>query len=67
MTAPVIGTKRSTLTIWLATANCWQATGRVTAMSRDIVHGGAQIIADVDHTLGRDWDSRRLAAWQHLV
>lgn len=48
----------------LLLASGWQRHGYV---SRDLLHGGADIIADVDRTLGRDWDSRRLAAWQHLV
>ena len=45
-------------------ASDWQRHGYV---YRDLLHGGADIIADVDRTLGRDWDSRRLAAWQHLI
>jgi hypothetical protein len=45
-------------------ADNWQRHGYV---SQDLLHGGAEIIADVDRTLGRSWDSRRLAAWQNLV
>ena len=48
----------------LLLADNWQRHGYV---SQDILAGGAQIIADVDRTLGRDWDSRRLAAWQYLI
>lgn len=45
-------------------ADNWQRNGYV---AKDLLHGGADIISSVDRTLGRDWDSRRLAAWQHLV
>lgn len=45
-------------------ADNWQRHGYV---SEDLLSGGAQIIADVDRTLGRTWDSRRIAAWRHLV
>jgi hypothetical protein len=48
----------------LMLAGNWQRHGYV---SSDLLHGGAEIIASVDRTLDRDWDSRRLAAWQHLV
>ena len=42
----------------------WQRHGYV---AKDVLHDGAQIIADVDRTLGRTWDSRRATAWQELV
>jgi hypothetical protein len=45
-------------------AGNWQRHGHV---AKDLLHGGADIISSVDRTLGREWDSRRLAAWQHLV
>jgi hypothetical protein len=45
-------------------AGTWQRHGYV---AQDLLNGGPQIIADVDRTLGRTWDSRRAAAWQHLV
>lgn len=45
-------------------ADNWQRNGYV---SKNLLSGGAEIIASVDRTLGRDWDSRRLQAWQHLV
>jgi len=35
--------------------------------SRQILKGGAGIIADVDRLLGRPWDPRRLAAWNQLI
>jgi hypothetical protein len=35
--------------------------------SRQLLTGGAGIIADVDRLLGRPWDPRRLAAWNHLI
>ena len=45
-------------------ASNWQRHGYV---AKDLLRGGAEIIANVDRTLGRDWDVRRLAAWQHLI
>jgi hypothetical protein len=48
----------------LLLAGNWQRHGYVAA---DLLHSGTQIIADVDRTLGRTSDSRRAAAWQHLV
>ena len=45
-------------------AGNWQRHGYV---AKDLLHGGADIISSVDRTLGREWDSSRLAAWQHLV
>ena len=45
-------------------ADDWQRNGYV---AKDLLTGGGQIIASVDRTLGRDWDSRRLQAWQQLV
>ncbi len=35
--------------------------------SGDLLNGGESIIADVDRLLGRQWDSRRLFAWNELV
>ena len=35
--------------------------------SRQLLKGGAGIIADVDRLLGRPWDPRRLAAWNQLI
>jgi len=35
--------------------------------SRQLLKGGAAIIADVDRLLGRPWDPRRLAAWNQLI
>ena len=48
----------------LLLADGWQRHGYVAA---DLLREGAAIIADVDRTLGRRWDSRRAAAWQELV
>lgn len=45
-------------------ADNWQRNGYV---AKNLLTGGAEIIASVDNTLGRDWDSRRLQAWQHLI
>lgn len=45
-------------------ADDWQRNGYV---AKDLLSGGAEIITSVDRTLGRDWDSRRLQAWQHLI
>ena len=45
-------------------ADGWQRNGHV---AKDLLRGGAEIIASVDQTLGREWDSRRLQAWQHLI
>lgn len=42
----------------------WQRIGYT---SREILRGGAGIIASVDALLGRSWDPRRLAAWKQLV
>ena len=42
----------------------WQRHGYV---AKDLLLGDAQIIADVDRTLGRTWDGRRLLAWPGLV
>ena len=42
----------------------WQRHGFT---SRQLLTGGAEVIADADRLLGRVWDARRLAAWRHLV
>ena len=42
----------------------WQRYGYV---AKDLLRGGAEIIASVDRTLARTWDPDRLAAWQHLI
>jgi hypothetical protein len=36
-------------------------------VAADLLRDGASIIADVDRTLGRTWDGRRVAAWRELV
>lgn len=45
-------------------ADGWQRNGYV---SRDLLTGAAGIVASVDATLSRDWDGRRLHAWQQLI
>lgn len=45
-------------------ADDWQRHGFT---SRHLKRDGAEIIADADRLLGRTWDRRRLAAWQHLL
>ena len=35
--------------------------------SRQLLTGGAEVVAVADRLLGRVWDARRLSAWQHLV
>jgi hypothetical protein len=45
-------------------ASSWQRHGYV---AKDLLRGGADIIASVDRTLGREWDVCRLASWQHLI
>ena len=42
----------------------WQRHGFT---SRHLLTGGAEIIADADRLLGRSWEPRRLASWQHLI
>jgi hypothetical protein len=42
----------------------WQRHGFT---SRQLLTGGAEIIADVDRLLGRTWHPRRLSAWRQLV
>lgn len=42
----------------------WQRIGYT---SREILRGGAAIIASVDALLGRTWDPRRLARWNQLI
>ena len=42
----------------------WQRHGFT---SRQLLTGGAEIIADADRLLGRPWDARRLPAWRHMI
>ena len=35
--------------------------------SRQLLTGGAEIIADADRLLCRPWDPRRLLAWRHII
>ena len=42
----------------------WQRCGYT---SREVLRGGASIIASADAVLGRTWDPARLAAWRALV
>jgi very-short-patch-repair endonuclease len=45
-------------------ADRWERHGFT---SKHLLRDGAAIIADADRLLGRAWNPRRLAAWQHLL